>query len=133
MNSATMIDSLSGAMNGATTLVAISDVPSGSFSISGRATSVNSSFWKNASGTKQIAIAMTARSSRSRSSSRCEISVPSASGSPLPGLVAHQGPSWWCRGCDGRSCGRRVGDGRSQPSAEGRASAGGRRCVWIVP
>ena len=39
-------------MNGATTLVAISDVPSGSLSISGRATSVKSSFWKKASGTK---------------------------------------------------------------------------------
>ncbi len=31
-------------MNGETTLVAISEVPSGSFSINGRATKVNSSF-----------------------------------------------------------------------------------------
>ena len=86
MNSASMIDSLSGAMNGETTLVAMSDVPSGSWSISGFATSVNSSFWKNASGTKQMPIAMTERSSRFRSSRRCETSVPSASGSPSPVL-----------------------------------------------
>ena len=79
-------DSLSGAMNGEMTLVAIKDVPAGSFSISGRATSVNSSFWKKASGTKQIVTAMTERSRRSRNSSRCETSVPSASGSPSPGL-----------------------------------------------
>ena len=86
MNSATISDSLSGAMNGEMTLVAINDVPAGSFSISGRATSVNSSFWKNASGTKQARTTMTDRSSRSRSSRRCETSVPSARDSPSDGL-----------------------------------------------
>ena len=35
MKTAAISDSLSGAMNGATTLVAISEVPSGSFSRSG--------------------------------------------------------------------------------------------------
>ena len=73
-------------MNGDTTLVAISEVPAGSLSINGRATSVNSSFWKNASGTKQMTTAMTERSNLSRSSRRCETSVPSASASPSPGL-----------------------------------------------
>src|SRR5512137_2608024 len=93
-----MSESLSGAMNGATTLVAMSDVPSGSLSISGRAISVNISFWKNASGTKAMNTAMTDLSSRSRSSSRCEISVPSASGSGSPGGVALIGRR--CRGLD---------------------------------
>ena len=81
-----MMESFSGAMNGATTLVAISDVPSGSFSISGWATSVNSSFEKNASGTNTMHTATVARSSRVRNSSRCEISVPSASASCSGGL-----------------------------------------------
>ena len=73
-------------MNGATTLVAMIEVPSGSFSISGWATSVNSWFEKNTSGVKHTATATTARSSRVRSSSRCEISVPSASVSGSRGL-----------------------------------------------
>ena len=99
--------SLSGAMNGDTTLVAISDVPAGSLSISGFATSVKSSFWKNASGVKQMAIAMTERSNLSRSSRRCEMSVPSASGSPSPGLWLicvrlgrrRDGVRRWLQGC----------------------------------
>src|SRR5262245_34923161 len=76
-------------MKGATTLVAISELPSGSLSMSGFATSENSSFEKNASGTKTTKTAIVDLSSRSRSSSRCEISVPSAScsGSRLSELI----------------------------------------------
>ena len=83
MNSATKNASLKGVMNGEMTLVAISDEPSGSCAIRGCATSVNSSLAKNASGTNTMITAISARSSRSRSSSRCEISVPSASGSSV--------------------------------------------------
>ena len=79
-------DSLSGVMNGETTLVAMIEVPSGNFSISGCATSVNSWFEKKASGMKQIVTATTARSRRVRSSRRCEISVPSARDSGSRGL-----------------------------------------------
>ena len=73
-------------MNGETTLVAISEVPSGSFSISGCATSVNSSFEKKANGMNTMQTATVERSRRVRSSSRCETSVPSASASFSGGL-----------------------------------------------
>ena len=72
-------------MKGEMTLVAISEEPAGNWLISGCATSVNTSFAKNASGTKTRMTERNARSSRSRNSSKCEIRVPSAScsGSPL--------------------------------------------------
>jgi len=86
MKIAPISDSLSGVMNGDTTLVAMIDVPSGSFSISGCAISVNSRLETKASGTKQITTAITACSSRVRNSRRCEISVPSARDSGSRGL-----------------------------------------------
>src|SRR6188474_1183961 len=107
--------SLSGVMKGATTLVAISELPSGSLSISGCATIVNRSLEKNASGRKTIAIAIIDRSSRSRSSSRCEISVPSAScsGSRVSGLIGPArrrslGGAGRRRRVDGPRLGRRI-------------------------
>ena len=81
--------SLNGTVNGATTLVAINVAPAGSFFFKGSATNVNSWFMYIAQGMKQMPTASMALSSRSRSSSRWEISVPSASppGSPCGSLI----------------------------------------------
>src|SRR5688572_7818682 len=66
-------------MNGATTLVAMIEVPSGSLSIRGCATKVYRSFAKNPSGANTMSTATTHLRSRWRSSRRWETSVPSAS------------------------------------------------------
>src|SRR6185503_11479531 len=112
--------SLSGVMNGATTLVAISELPSGSLSISGCATMVNSSLENIASGRKTIRIAIIDLSSRPRSSSRCEISVPSASSSVsrVSGLIGPARPLRFVR-----SGGRRRVD---------RLPVGRRIAKWVV-
>lgn len=79
MSSATKNDSLNGATNGEVTLVAMSCAPFGNFCSSGAATNVNSSPWKYAQGMNAMPTAMRQRMSRLRSSSRCEMSVPSVS------------------------------------------------------
>ena len=81
--------SLKGTVKGATTLVAIRVAPGGNLCFSGSATNVNSWFMYIAHGMKQMPTANIALSSRSRSSSKCEISVPSASpsGSPSGSLI----------------------------------------------
>src|SRR5450755_4557373 len=76
---ATRKASLKGTVNGDTTLVAISVAPAGSFWLRGLEMNVNSWFMYKRQGMQQTATANAAFISRSRSSSRCEISVPSAS------------------------------------------------------
>jgi hypothetical protein len=84
-NTATKNASLKGVMNGEITPVAMSVPPLGSLSMSGWATAVKISFLKNAQGRNITSTTTSARISRVRSSSRCEISVPEArvSGSSL--------------------------------------------------
>src|ERR1700733_2876653 len=79
--------SLNGTVKGATTLVAISVAPGGSLWIRGSATNVNSLFMYMPQGMKQMPTASMALSSRSRSSSKCDIRVPSASSPGSPGSL----------------------------------------------
>src|SRR4030095_1974359 len=88
MNTATNSDSLSGAMNGEIRLVEIMVLPAGSFLMSGVAMIVNRSLANHAQGAKTIAMATTAFNRRWRSSTRWEISVPSASDSRSSSLMA---------------------------------------------
>jgi hypothetical protein len=81
-------------MNEPTTLVVSSVLPAGNLSMSGCAMNANSSLANIAQGMKATNSASTALRSRSRSSSRCDISVPSASCSGVfrwPWLQAQDG------------------------------------------
>src|SRR6185312_13560100 len=88
MKTATNSDSLNGVRKGDMTVVAMSWVPLGSLSFRGVATNVKIRLELSMHGMNASPTAISARISRSRSSSRCEISVPSASfsGSSLMGL-----------------------------------------------
>src|SRR5580658_6719526 len=78
-SSATKNDSLNGVVKGDITPVAIRLLPAGSFASSGCATKLKISLELSTHGMKAMPIATSARSSRLRSSRRCEISVPSTS------------------------------------------------------
>jgi hypothetical protein len=88
-------------MNGDTTLVAMSVVPAGSLASSGSAISVNSSLAYTAQGTNATSSASIAFMSRSRSSSRCDISVPSARSSAFFSSLTARGDQ--CRHGDRRA------------------------------
>src|ERR1700691_3642720 len=86
--SASISASLNGTVKAPTTLVAIMVAPAGNWRIKGFAMNVNNWFMYIAQGMKQMPTASIAFSRRSRSSSKCEIRVPSASSSgPPPSLI----------------------------------------------
>ena len=89
-------DSLNGVVNGDITPVAMRCVPAGSFSCSGWETYEKMSFEYIMQGTKHRPTPSSALMSRSRSSSRCEISVPSASFSGSSLISCRDYP---CPGC----------------------------------
>ena len=105
-------------MNGATTLVAMIDVPSGSFSISGWATSVNSWFEKNASGTNAIA-------DRDHGVQQARPQLEQVRDQRAFGQRLRLTPAWTHRVASGVSVGGSAGGGASVA-----AGAGGG--AWIV-